>query len=232
MAQINGPSIVQNGLIVNLDAANVSSYPGSGTTWYNLGSNGGSVSQGGAYMPAWGSLGGAVCFNFNQVGAYFINNSFFTSAFPTPASALTIDVWIYPAASELSAGDRGNICRANNGNAFYMSWNKSSQAMSNYWYGKTNEGYFESGAAVSRSLWSNFVAVWYPNILYQYTNNVQTSANTYGFNANTTNGLQIGWEADSRQFSGGIAIIKMYNRALSSQEVNQNYQVTKTRFGK
>jgi Concanavalin A-like lectin/glucanases superfamily len=229
MGQNYGPKIITSGLTVNLDAANSASYPGSGSNWYNLGSAGGYVSQGGAYMPSWTTLAGVTCFNFTQVGSYFINNSLLSS-FPNPATALTIDVWFYPAASELSSGDRGNLCRANNGNAFYMSWNKSSQVMSNYWYGKINEGYHESGASVSRGTWNNFVAVWYPNIIYQYTNNTQTSSNTYGFNANTTNGLEIGWEGDSRQFSGGIASIKIYGRALHVDEINQNYRISKKRY--
>ena len=32
--------IVQNGLVLNLDAAVASSYPGTGTTWYDLSGNG------------------------------------------------------------------------------------------------------------------------------------------------------------------------------------------------
>ena len=34
------PGIVQSGLIVNLDAGQLSSYPGSGSTWTNIGSGG------------------------------------------------------------------------------------------------------------------------------------------------------------------------------------------------
>jgi hypothetical protein len=231
MAQNYGPVIVNSGLVVNLDAADINSYPGSGTVWYNLGSAGGSVSQGGPYMPSWTTLGGVRCFNFNQVGAYFINNNIFSPAFPVGGTNLTIEVWFYPASSELSVGDRGNLCRANNGPGFYMSWNKSADKMSNYWYGKSNEGYHESGASVSRSAWHNFTAVWTFSILNQFTDNVKTTASTSGTGANTTNGLQIGWEADSRQFSGGIASIRLYDRALTDAEVNQNYIATKTRFG-
>ena len=34
-----GPHIVTDGLVLSLDAANTKSYPGSGTTWYDLSGN-------------------------------------------------------------------------------------------------------------------------------------------------------------------------------------------------
>ena len=40
MAYRNGPKIVTDGLVLCLDAAIGKSYPGSGTTWYDLSGNG------------------------------------------------------------------------------------------------------------------------------------------------------------------------------------------------
>src|SRR6056300_1567619 len=39
MSLCHGASIVRDGLVLHLDAANVKSYPGSGTTWYDLSGN-------------------------------------------------------------------------------------------------------------------------------------------------------------------------------------------------
>ena len=39
MAFFRGPNIVTDGLILALDAASPKSYPGSGTTWYDLTTN-------------------------------------------------------------------------------------------------------------------------------------------------------------------------------------------------
>lgn len=226
-----GPDIVRDGLTVLLDAASPRSYPGSGNVWYNLGSIRGSISQG-TYLPSWTTLGGVTCFNFNQTGAYFQNDSFFSNSFPSDKASLTISAWIYPAASELTSGDRGNIVRANNGNAWYMSWNKSNQKLSNYWYGKSSEGYHESGAAMTRGTWNNVVSVWDAMSLSQFLNGTKTTASTSGVTANQTNGLQIGWEADGRQYSGGIASIQIYDRALTDAEVTQNYNAFRSRFGR
>lgn len=40
MSYANGPKIVTDGLVLCLDAANRKSYPGSGSTWYDLSGNG------------------------------------------------------------------------------------------------------------------------------------------------------------------------------------------------
>ena len=40
MAGSTGPKTVTDGLVLSLDAANKKSYPGSGTTWYDLSGNG------------------------------------------------------------------------------------------------------------------------------------------------------------------------------------------------
>jgi len=40
MATIGGPNIVQNGLTAVFDAGSARSYPGSGTTWFNLSESG------------------------------------------------------------------------------------------------------------------------------------------------------------------------------------------------
>ena len=230
MSDYAGPGVVTRGLAVCLDAANGKCYPSSGNTWYNIGYLGGSVT-GQTFTPAWTRLGGVTCFNFNQVGAYFQNNTFFPASFPTDRTNLTISVWFYPAAAELSSGDRANLVRGVNGPAFYMSWNKTTLQQSNYYYGKTNEGYHESGAAITRGTWNNVVAVWTQTELKQWLNNVKTTAVTSGTAANQTSGLQIGWEADSRQFSGGIAIIHIYDRALEDWEVQQSYYALRPRFG-
>jgi hypothetical protein len=223
-------NIITTGLVLHLDASALESYPGTGDYWYNMGTNGGSISKG-TYLPSYTTLSGVTCFNFNQTGAFFENTSFFTTPFPAGGTNLTIDVWINPAASELTAGDRGNIVRATNGNAWYMSWNKDNRKLSNYWYGKTNEGYHESTAAITRGTWNNLVSSWSSSGLSQYINNTKTTAVTSGTGGSTTSGITIGYEGDGRQFAGGIASIKIYNRALSDNEVTQNYNIQKARFG-
>lgn len=46
MAASSGPNIFNNGLVMYMDAANVKSYPGSGTTWYDLTTNNHNITLG------------------------------------------------------------------------------------------------------------------------------------------------------------------------------------------
>jgi hypothetical protein len=223
------PDIYRNRLVVNLDAAEPTSYSGSGTSWTNIGSFGGSVSQG-TYMPQWTTKGGAQCFYFNQVGSYFQNDAFFSSPVPNDSTNLTIDVWVYLESSNLTTGDRNNICRASNPNAWYMSITKDTLQQSNYWYGKSPEGYFEGGT-LQRNSWYNMVAVWDSTGLKQYLNGIKTTSDTTGSSAVRCNGIQIGWEGDSRQFHGAISSIKIYDIAIPEISVYRNFQVFRRRFG-
>jgi len=45
--------------------------------------------------------------------------------------------------------------------------------------------------------------------------------------------MNIGVDGDnsSEPFGGSIAIVQIYNRALSATEILQNFNMTKTRFG-
>ena len=227
MATRYSPAIVTSGLVLCLDAANPKSYSGTGTSWADLSGNGNNMAASTTISLA--TFGNSIAFNFDAVGKFFngtcINNI---------ATNVTLEAWIYPAASELSVGDRGTVMLLTGTNGLYMSWNKSNQKMSNYWYGHPTEGYHENASASNRSVWNHWCSVWNNTDakLYQYTNGTKasTDASTVGNAAAGTN-LIIGRESDDRQFAGGIAIIRIYNIPLTSTQVLQNYNATKSRFG-
>jgi hypothetical protein len=234
MACSGGPDGISDGLVLALDAANKVSYPGTGTTWYDLSGNGNDVYASTTISLA--KFGNTTAFNFDAVGKYFGRGPYYGSSnfINSPSTNATLEAWIYPAAAELSVGDRGTIILNTGTNGLYMSWNKSTQQLSNYWYGHPTEGYWENAAASSRSTWNHWCSVWNnaDGKIYQYTNGVKsaTDGSSVG-NANAGVNIIIGREADSRQFAGGIAIIKIYNIPLTSAQVFQNYSDTKTRFG-
>jgi hypothetical protein len=60
MAQKYGPNIVKSGLILNLDATDINSYPGSGTTWYDTSGNGYTSTGGDFQVSAAGGPGFAL----------------------------------------------------------------------------------------------------------------------------------------------------------------------------
>ena len=230
MGQHYGPKIITDNLVVNLDAADVNSYPGSGNFWYNVGSYGGYFSKY-TYLPVWTTYQGVTCFNFNQVQSAFVNGSAYSTAIPANGANLTMECWFNLAASDLTSGDMNCLFRGYGGsNSFYMSLDKSTLKMAQYFYGKSMVNYDETGAAITRGTWNCFVAAYDGNQLRQYTNNVKTTSTTNGMNCNASTGLQIGWENDGRQFAGYIASIKIYDRNLSDDEINRNFQIQRKRF--
>lgn len=214
-------SVVKEGMKLYLDAANSKSTTGS--NWNCLLSNTSYTKTG---SPSLTTLGGGTCWRFTALGQYFTGNIPGTDY---PDTALTMEAWIYPE-TEIIAGDRGNICRINSGSAAYLSWNKSNRKLSNYWFGHTPAGYHETGAAMARDEWHHVCAVWTGTTLFQYTDMIQTSVSVTG-SADATSSITIGYEGDSRQFAGGIALIRIYNIALSKEQVQQNYSACRGRFG-
>ena len=213
---------VQANLI--LDAASQRSYPGSGTTWYDLSGNGHNADIFGS--PTHGELGGAKCFILDAVGKRFNANTDNNNS----SNDVTLEAWIYPSETELTSGDRGCIIQG----SIYLSWVKSSRALSNYWYQATQNGYHNTSTTMDRERWHHIMSVWNSSDgnLYQYINGVLVgTVSTVATSGSYYTDLNIGWEGDGRQFSGGISVIKVYNNVVSGEQVLQNYNAQKGRFG-
>jgi hypothetical protein len=217
-------TVINDGLICHLDAGNVNSYSGTGTTWYDLSTYGNNVTIYGS--PSWTSVGSRTAFNLTSDGHYMQSS---ISNFPT--TTLTFETWIYPANSEITSGDRGTLIVCNGGSAAYMSITKDTMKQSNYWYSHVPEGYHESTAGVSRNGWHHFCCVWDNTNVHQWTDG--NYGKVFGVTGTSTTNptLIIGRESSGRQFSGGIAIVKIYNRALSGAEVLSNFNSLRGRFG-
>ena len=224
MATSYSPAIPTQDLALYLDGASTKSATSDGT-WRDISGNNRGVDVYGS--PNIVTLGGTRCYELNSVGDRFVAQ--FGSDQYT--NNLTLEAWIYPAASELTSGDRGAIIQGYT----YMSWNKSNNKLSNYWYSTNNQGYHEPSSGMTRQTWNHLISVWdaSASALYQYVNgslvNTISTVASSGFYYQSIN---IGWEGDSRQFAGGLGLIKIYNRALSSSEALDCYNQTKSRFGR
>ena len=58
------------------------------------------------------------------------------------------------------------------------------------------------------------------------------TVSTYATAGYVYSDCNIGWEGDGRQFAGGISTIRVYNNALTGEEVLQNYNAQKNRHGR
>ena len=233
MAFHNNPRIVTRGLIFCADANDGHNASGSDgdNGMVNLVTNTTNARNG---TPVVATLGGAKCFHFATAsnGHYYE-----TDMIPTddqPAKNATVEMWIYPQTSSTGT-ERGTLLRLNVNQALYHSWNKSNRKLSNYWYQHGDvgsAGYHETGAAMALDQWHHTAAVWNfdDEKIYQYTNMTKTSASSRGeFRAGGY--PEIGFESGDRQYYGGIAFCRVYNVALSDDEIRQNYNAHKGRFG-
>jgi hypothetical protein len=216
--------IVTNGLVLSLDAADRNSYPGTGTTWSDVSGNNGN-----------GTLVNGPTFNSNNGGSIVFDgsNDYVNLPGSRTFTTLTMIAWI-----------RINGAQATNWPMILMS-NSSSPDITgiNLYFNTNNLGYhsgdrpssfnFNSNLVVPDQTWCMVAYVQEPTqaVLYVNTN---TATNALASTSVTLSALRIAiWnpaETGIRTFKGDVAIAMLYNRNLSSAEVLQNYNATKSRF--
>jgi hypothetical protein len=213
-----GPIETTDGLVLHLDAANTRSYPGSGNTVYDLSGSGNTsaLTNGPTYLSS--NLGAFVLDGSND---YILVNS---QANILSKTAYTKIAYIYIS----------NFATVNN----IISGGFSGQHA--FWMFGTvrlNAGHNGSWATVvgattlSLNTWY-FAAVTYSNStgwkLYLNGREDGTSADTTTFTGNQE--ISIGSYSTANNFTGRIASVQVYNRALTATEIFQNYHATKGRY--
>ena len=224
--------IVTSGLIFNGDPNQVTNADGAdgANGMVNLVDDARNAKSG---SPTVATLGGVKCWKFNSTGQYY--ESDIISSGNQPTKNATVEAWIYPQTSVVGT-ERGCVLRLNGSHSLYHSWNKSNRKLSSYWYNHAaqgSSGYHETGAAMALDTWHHTCAVWnYSDAkIYQYINMTKTSAVTQGNNI-SGGYVEMGMENSDRQYTGGIGVMRIYNRSLTDAEVTQNYNAVRSRFGK
>ena len=217
-----GPNIVKEGLVLALDAANTKSYPGTGTTWYDLSgnSNNGTLTNGPTFDS--GNIGSI---DFDGSNDYVPINSLLNSESIGTSTKLSISMWL----NQTSKGNRMAFSTGQTGNDRIYYW---SQGELNTW----RVGNYTSTTGHS-SLPSN--GVWYHTAIVidgltvaGYFNGELDYTGTYSA-FTTVDYATLGRHGSQNlyYYSGKIAGVTVHNRALTASEVLQNYNATKTRFG-
>ena len=216
-------SVVTTGLKVYLDALNPASYPGSGTTWYDLSGNGNDVSMQNSGSITWspGPTG-----YFSTVGNGWFNRTS-ASNVPTGNSPYTLSAWVQLGSSWngngfMSIGPFGN---GNEANAFRAG---STNQLLNYWWGND----LSVNISVSPTNgWFNAVAKYDGTTRSIWVNGVLAGSDTpVGHNV-TSSDIQISKTAGNEYLQGNIAQALIYNVALSGSEILANFNASKSRFG-
>ena len=223
------PSISTNGLVLNLDAANYKSYPKSGTTWTDLSGNQNN-----------GSLIGGVNYNSNN-GGYFDFNGIdgYVSVDNILRTSNTIEGWIY--SKDGSQGGTGGdtiISAIGNysptGNIKYTYIGVLGSNILTY---RIDDGVTSHRLVADVTYNEN---QWY-HVALTYNSNGTTVAYLNGKqigNINATaninfdnNPLNISRAQNGNYFNGLVSSFRLYNRALTSIEVLQNFNALRTRYG-
>ena len=220
-----GPSIVSTGLVFNVDAANTSSYIGSGSVWNDLkGTNNINFYTNSSYnnsaTPTYSNDGGGSLITTGIFGKSVSNSGI------TGSIARSMEAWVkfnsVAGNAVISIGGQVNA-------QLYELMAYSNNAIEHYWGNFT-----QSSTVLATNTWYNIVIIYDGTTNhYIYINGVQV-----GFSAtptlNTSNTpIYIGpavtttWGA----FDGKIAALRIYNRALTSSDVTNNFNALKTRFG-
>ena len=216
-------SIITTGLKLRLDAGDVNSYSGTGTTWYDISGNGNNVDMQNSGSISWtdGGIG-----YFTTVGnGWFTKSS--TSGLPTGNSSYTLSVWVKLGSSwsgqgMMSIGPFGN---GNEANAFRTG---NTNNIINYWWG--NDLAVNTAVSPADS-WFNAVAKYNGTTRSIWINGSSVGFDTPSGHNVTTSALQIAKTYNTEYLNGNIAQALIYDVALSDSEILQNFNSTKSRFG-
>jgi len=220
MALAHSPSIITQNLVLCLDAANTKSYPGSGTTWTDLSGSGnnGTLVNGVGYS---GSNLGSL--SFDGVNDYVDTGKTATQLGIYDAD-YTFDAWVYPtdftSDKTMFGTDQTSIRQGLHlvfrGSAIYQGH-----------YGAD----FSAGSGTLNA-WNNisWTYVKSSGLATIYKNGISQGSGTIGSFIGTTN-ILIGRWASQYNFLGNGSNYKIYNRALTASEIQQNYTALKGRFG-
>jgi hypothetical protein len=224
------PPIVTNGLVLNLDAGFTPSYPTTETTWYDLSGNNynGTLTNG----PTFNSGdGGSIV--FDGVDDYavtsptnFTANNDFTYEIIVKSNQYIQARGIFGNKGYWVTGGQGAVI----GNI--------SNPQTIYGYVTTNTGHFDISSDVGPTYgWTHVVMRRSNNDLRFFINgNHQGSTKTIsGTVTDLSDKFWLGSYVIGVQgvtpWLGNMAIARVYNRALTSAEITQNYNAQKSRFG-
>jgi hypothetical protein len=208
--------IVSDGLVLYLDAANTRSYSGSGTSSNSLvGGIGANLVNGVGFTS---SNNGAFIFDGSNDYINFGNSS------AVQQSSGTLSAWAK--ASSPGGGYRGIIAKQGAYGLFYT----DSILVAYDWAADTPRS---TGVNIADNTWKNVVLTYQSGVSNGtriYINGVSVLTTTITV-LNQTGNLFGGAEANAGQYAAcQISLFNMYNRALSAQEILQNYNATKGRY--
>ena len=226
MSVYAGPEIVNDGLVLCLDAANSRSYPGSGTAWTDLSGNGNT-----------GTLTNGPTYNSSNLGFFqFVTNDF--AAIPNNVAldtqTPTVEVWVKTNETTQNGFwfEKGTV------NSQYSLFQSGGNILWRMIIGGSIRNLTTTTATyMNTSNWYQVVGTYTSGTRRLYINGVLVNFDTQtGTIETNSGGMSIGVYGGfngSRgyYYNGNLSSCKVYNRALTAEEIQQNFNATRGRYG-
>lgn len=236
MSVKGGPNTVTSGLVLELDAGNIKSYQSGSTTWFDKSgyANNGTLTNGPTFNT--GSLGSIV---FDGVDDYVLVNSGSTSINPTTA----ITVASFFNVSSYGSNYAPIVFKQNNYSGTYEQYSLGFVSNNPFLVitgvDRTQKVLQATGNYINQTIYATGTCDTVTDEIKLYINGIlmltgsftstfdiaDTPLNIGGTGVLKFGSTYTGWT------NGKIFNTQLYNKALSADEVLQNYNALKTRFG-
>jgi hypothetical protein len=218
MASKSGPDIIEDGLVLCLDAASKRSYPGTGTVWTDLkGGNNGTLTNG-------------PTFDAGNGGSIVFDGSNDRVDLSLPYNFTAFSVFFFVKYRSPQSNWRMVFDTFKNGNQHKFSFQSSTNSSNNV-YLFHQDGNTVVDNTISIDQWMYYGATWDGSTVTTYKNgtSVTTDSSSTGFNLSNTIGIG-GRDGGASYNNIVLSSITAYNRALTADEIRRNYLSTKERF--
>jgi hypothetical protein len=222
-----GPDVIQDGLVLALDAGDKNSYPGSGATWTDM-------IQSRAFTlfntPIYSSNNGGYL-SFAPASSQYAQ----ATSLPSSLSTWTVETWHYYTGTN-SGTNPTIVTEVFPGSTSNINFNLGSQTAQ----GNTSlsSGFFNgawrttSATTLTTNTW-NYVVGTYDGITNKlYVNNSLVQSSSYtGTPISSQGGIRLMRRWDNADYWGGrLSIVRIYNNAFNTTQITQNYNAQKSRF--
>lgn len=234
MSCFSGPEITNDGLVMCLDATNVKSYPGTGTTWSDINGNNISTTIQNSGNNVSFSTGYAQFSPVDQTsstGYYLINDSRISSI----TTQITLECWVNVTSIFSGIGARPISPRITEGGSpiGFSLFNGIISYEIN-----TSNGWVTGSVGNSACTFNTWICVSQTtddaNKLFKtYVNGIQVASLSFTGTPQSGGGILIGrgFYGGTNNFYGKVSNVKYYNIVLTADQVKQNFNATRGRYG-
>ena len=212
-------NVITDGLVIYLDAGNSASYPGSGTTWTDLSGQGNDA-----------TLVNGVEYDGESLVFDGVDENATVGSSVLTTGETSISMWVKPDSNQTSG--LGDLNVGGGGLILYQ-------------IGTIIMMGFRGGTPEMRTTTQFITSNVWNHITWVYNNGSKSSTSSFQIYLNseieptlTTSGAiaggtvfnRIGSDQNAPYFDGNIAQVSIYNKALTAEEVQQNYNALKGRY--